>query len=116
MKRIRLAGAAGLALLLAACGSGVSAPAAVQGAWGADCSHPEVKFDGGKLTVYADGKTYGLKSAALDNGQLTVTYDSDAGPITEVYAFDGQSLRMDHGTYNGASVTWEKAPMSKCAG
>jgi hypothetical protein len=74
-----------------------------------------VKFDGGRLTVFADDKTYDLKSAALDNGALTVAYDSAAGPITEVYAFDGQTLRMDHGTYSGASVQWEKAPMSKCS-
>ncbi len=116
MKFNRLAGFAGLALLLAACGGGVHAPDAVQGTWGADCSHPEVKFDGGKLTVFADDKTYDLKSAALDNGALTVGYDSAAGPVTEVYMVEGQTLRMDHGTYNGASVQWEKAPMTKCPG
>ncbi len=102
---------------LAACGGGgggVQAPAEVAGTWGADCSQPFVKFDGGKITVFPDKATYDLKSAALQNGQLTVAYQSGHGAVSEVYVLAGQTLRLDHGTYGGAEVTWEKAPMNKC--
>ena len=116
MTRAMMAGVTALALLLSGCGGGgVKAPDAVQGTWGADCTQPFVKFDGGKMTVFPDKATYALKSASLAGGQLTVGYDSPQGAITEVYVQDGQTLRLDHGTYAGTEATWEKAPMNKCS-
>jgi len=97
-----------------AAAGGVQAPAAVAGTWGVDCSEPFVKFDGGQITVFPDQKTYALKSATLTSGQLTVSYESAAGSVTEVYAQEGSTLRLDHGTYGGAEATWHKQPMNKC--
>lgn len=114
MKRARIAGSLALMLLLAGCGGGVKAPAEVAGTWGADCTQPFVKFDGGKITVFPDKATYDLKSATLAGGQLTVAYDSPKGAITEVYVQEGQTLRLDHGAYGGTEATWQKAPMNKC--
>jgi hypothetical protein len=121
-------GALALTTLLTACGghsgggggaaaveTGVQAPVAVLGTWGADCSQPFVKFDGGKMTVFPDKATYDLKSATLAGGQLTVAYATAAGAVTEVYVQDGQTLRLDHGNYGGSDATWEKAPMNKCS-
>ncbi len=103
------------ALLVTGCGGGgVKAPAEVAGTWGADCSTPFVKFDGGKVTVFPDNATYSLKSATLQGGQLTVGYDSAQGAVTEVYVLDGQTLRLDHGNYGGTDATWHKAAMNKC--
>jgi hypothetical protein len=111
------------AALLAGCGGGgngasatggAQVPAAVAGTWGADCAEPFVKFDGGQITVFPDQKTYALKSASLSGGQLTVSYDSAAGSVTEVYVQEGASLRLDHGNYGGADATWHKQPMNKC--
>jgi hypothetical protein len=108
-----------MAVALAGCGGGagggVQAPGVVAGTWGADCSQPYVKFDGGQMTVYPDKATYPLKSADLAGGNLTVTYDSAAGAVSEVYAIEGDTLRLDHGTYAGSEATWHKAPMKKCA-
>jgi hypothetical protein len=109
--------AAGLvaAALLSACGGGgVQAPAEVAGTWGADCTQPFLKFDGGKLTVFPDKATYQLKSATLQGGQLTVAYTSAQGAVSEVYVLDGQTLRLDHGNYGGTDATWHTAPMNKC--
>ena len=114
MRQTRIAGGLALTLLLAGCGGGVKSPAEVAGTWGADCSQPFVKFDGGKITVFPDHATYALKSATLAAGQLTVAYDSPQGAITEVYVQEGQTLRLDHGTYGGTEATWQKAPMNKC--
>ncbi|HEY5072880.1 MAG TPA: hypothetical protein VII63_12710 [Caulobacteraceae bacterium] len=102
--------------LLAGCGGGggVTAPAEVAGTWGADCTQPFVKFDGAKITVFPDKATYDLKSAALAGGQLTVAYDTAQGAVSEVYLLQGQTLRLDHGTYGGSQATWHKAPMNKC--
>ena len=114
--RWRIAGALGVAISLCACGGGgVKAPEAVQGTWGADCAQPFVKFDGGKLTVFPDKQTYSLKSADLQNGQLTVAYQSAQGPVSEVYVQEGPTLRLDHGTYGGTEAAWHKAPMNKCS-
>lgn len=103
---------------MAACGGGggggVQAPAQVQGTWGADCSSPFVAFKGGQITVFPDKTTYTLKSASLAGDQLTVGYDSSQGAVQEVYALEGQTLRLDHGTYAGVEATWHKAPMNKC--
>jgi hypothetical protein len=96
-------------------GGGVQAPAQVEGTWGADCSAPFVAFKGGQITVFPDKATYALKSASLAGDQLTVAYDSAQGAVQEVYALEGQTLRLDHGTYAGTDATWHKAPMSKCA-
>ncbi len=102
-------------LALAGCGGGVRAPAEVQGTWGADCTQPFVKFSGGDIQVFADNATYRLKSATLADGNLTVAYDTPQGAVSEVYAFDGQTLRLDHGTYAGTEADWHKQPMNKCS-
>jgi len=117
MNLSKITGGIALAMLLTACGGGggVQAPAAVQGTWGADCTTPYVKFDGGKVTVFPDNATYVLKSATLQGGQLTVAYDSPQGAVSEVYVQDGQTLRLDHGTYAGTEATWHKGAMNKCS-
>jgi hypothetical protein len=120
-KRMITAGGLAGAMLLAGCGEGgsggggVQAPAEVAGTWGADCSHPYVKFDGSQITVFPDNATYGLKSAVSQGGQVTVAYDTPQGAVSEVYVEEGPSLRLDHGTYAGTDATWHKAPMNKCA-
>jgi hypothetical protein len=117
-KRMMTAGALATAMALAACGGGgggVKAPADVAGTWGADCSHPYVKFDGGKITVFPDNATYDLTSAASQGGQVTVAYTTAQGAVSEVYVEEGPTLRLDHGTYAGTDATWHKAPMSKCS-
>ena len=116
MKAILGVGALVAVALLSACGGGggVQAPAEVMGTWGADCTTPFVKFDGGKMTVFPDKATYSLKTATLAGGQLTVGYDSAQGAVSEVYAVEGPTLRLDHGTYGGSEATWHKAPMNKC--
>jgi hypothetical protein len=96
-------------------GGGVQSPAAVAGSWGADCSQPFVKFDGGKITVFPDKATYSLTSVALTNGRLDVGYASVQGPVAETYIMEGATLRLDHGTYGGAEAAWHKAPMNKCS-
>ena len=102
-------------LALAGCGGGgVQAPAEVAGTWGADCGSPFVQFDGGKVHVFPDKATYDLKSAQLAGGQLTIGYTSAQGEVSEVYVLDGQTLRLDHGTYAGTEATWHTAPMQKC--
>jgi hypothetical protein len=116
MTSTRLAAALALTALLAGCGGGgAQAPSQVAGNWGADCSQPYVRFDGGKITVFPDKATYVLKSAALAGGQLSVAYDTSQGAVTEVYVLDGQTLRLDRGTYAGTEATWHKAPMNKCS-
>lgn len=104
------------ALVLAGCGgSGVKAPDAVQGTWSADCSTPFVKFDGGTLHMYPDKADYALKSATLNGSNLEISYDTPQGAVAETYVLEGDTLRLDHGTYGGAQATWHKAPMKKCA-
>ena len=120
MMRTRAVAALAAAVLLAACGGGgggggVQAPDQVQGTWGADCSSPFVAFKGGQITVFPDKQTYALKSASLAGAQLTVGYDTAQGAVQEVYAVEGPTLRLDHGTYGGTEATWHKAPMNKCA-
>lgn len=103
------------AAALAGCGgSGVQAPSQVAGTWGADCSQPYVKFAGGEITVFPDKATYSLKSATLAGGLLTVAYEPQSGPVTEVYVLEGSTLRLDHGTYGAGEATWHKAAMNKC--
>jgi hypothetical protein len=115
MKRLVSGVALAAMVLLGGCGGGgVQAPSQVAGTWSADCSQPFVKFDGGKMTVFPDKTTYDLKSATLQGDQLTVAYQSAQGAVSEVYVLAGQTLRLDHGNYAGADVTWEKAPMNKC--
>ena len=102
-------------IALAGCGQGgVDAPSVVAGAWGADCATPFVKFEGSKMTVFPDNATYTLKSASYENNQLTVSYTSGQGEVSEVYVMEGATLRLDHGSYGGTEATWEKAPMNKC--
>ena len=101
--------------MVSGCGrGGVPAPQQVVGTWGADCASPFVTFKDGEITVIPDKASYALKSAQLTNGQLTVAYDTPQGAISEVYALEGQTLRLDHGTYAGAEAVWHKASMSKC--
>src|SRR3954470_18511882 len=100
--------------VLAACSGGVQAPKEVAGEWGADCSHPFVQFEGSNIKVFPDNATYKLKAAAIANNQLTVTYDTKQGAVTEVYVVEGSTLRLDHGNYGGTDATWHKAPMNKC--
>jgi hypothetical protein len=115
-KRMMTAGVLAATMALAACGGGgVQAPADVAGTWGADCSQPFVKFDGGKMTVFPDKATYNLTSATSQGGQVTVGYTTAQGAVSEVYVEDGPTLRLDHGTYAGADATWHKAPMTKCS-
>jgi hypothetical protein len=103
------------ATALAGCGgSGAAAPDTVQGTWAADCSSPFVKFDGGTIHVYPDNADYKLKSATLNGANLDVAYDSPQGSVSETYVMDGDTLRLDHGTYGGQEATWHKAPMKKC--
>ena len=117
MRRISVAGALAGALWLAACGGGgVQAPDAVAGAWGRDCSQPpQVTFAGGSITVSVYKATFALKSATLAGGQLTVAYDTPQGAVSEVYVLDGQTLRLDHGTYAGTDATWHVGAMNKCS-
>ena len=117
-KQTMTAGVLTAAMALTACGGGaggVQAPADVAGTWGADCSQPFVKFDGGKMTVFPDKATYDLTSATSQGGQVTVGYTTAQGPVSEVYVEDGATLRLDHGTYAGTDATWHKAPMTKCS-
>jgi hypothetical protein len=121
-KRMMTAGMLAATMALTACGGGsgghaggVQAPADVAGTWGADCSQPFVKFDGGKVTVFPDKATYDLTSAASQGGQVTVGYTTAQGAVSEVYVEDGPTLRLDHGTYAGTDATWHKAPMTKCS-
>ncbi len=106
----------GAALLLSGCGGGggAQAPSQVTGTWGADCTTPFVKFDGGKITVFPDKATYSLTSVGLVGDQLTVGYKGSEGPVSEVYVLEGATLRLDRGTYSGNEATWHKAPMNKC--
>ena len=106
------------ALALAGCGgggSGVKAPDQFQGVWGADCASPFIKFDGGRIHAYPDNADYDLKSAALNGTNLDIAYDTPQGAITETYVVEGDTLRLDHGTYGGQEATWHKAPMKKCS-
>jgi hypothetical protein len=115
MKRFATLTGLAFATLLAGCGGGgPQAPSEVVGTWAADCSQPFVKFAGDKITVFPDHATYDLKSASLAGGQLTVSYATAEGAVSEVYVQDGQTLRLDHGNYGGSDATWHKAPMKKC--
>lgn len=114
IRNLALCGAAALS----ACGgggSGVQTPDQVQGVWAADCATPFVSFAGDKIHVYPDNATYDIKSAALQGSNLVVSYDTPQGAITETYALEGNTLRLDHGTYSGQEATWHKAAMSKCS-
>ncbi len=115
MKLFKLGAVCALAAALSACGGGVKAPDEVAGTWGADCTNPFVKFDGGKITVFPDKATYDLTSAAIANGELTVGYKSPQGEISEVYVIAGDTLRLDRGVYGGTEAKWGKMPMGKCA-
>ena len=102
-------------LFLAACGrGGSSTPDVLQGTWSSDCSVPFIKIDGGTLHVYPDDADYDLKSAKLDGTNFIVSYDSKAGPVTETYVYENNTLRLDKGTYGGMEATWHKQPMNKC--
>ncbi len=95
-------------------GGGVQAPDSVVGTWGADCTQPFVRIEKSQIYVFPDKATYPLKAASLAGGALTVAYDASTGPVSEVYAVEGATLRLDHGTYGGSEATWHKAPMQKC--
>jgi|ERR1700709_679456 len=100
-------------LALAACGRG-GTPSEIEGKWAADCAAPFVSFSGDTIHVYPDDADYKLKSAALDGGKFTVSYDSKSGPVTETYVLDAGKLRLDKGSYGGMEAVWHKQPMGKC--
>lgn len=112
--KTNIVGLAVVGLALAGCGSGVQAPANVQGTWGADCSSPFIKIGESQIHVYPDNADYDLKSVKLDGANLTLGYDSAAGAVTETYVIEGDTLRLDHGLYAGSEATWHKQPMKKC--
>ena len=86
----------------------------MQGVWGADCAAPFVAFKGGTIQMFADKATYPLKAAALNGPNLQVEYDTPQGKIAETYVLDGETLRLDRGTYSGTEAVWHKQPMRKC--
>jgi len=108
--------AAGLVLALGACGgSGAGVPDQFAGTWGADCSSPFVKFDGGTVHVFPDNADYSIKSATLTGNDLKVAYDTkDRGTVTDTYESQGSTLRLTKTEAAGGEATWDKAPMSKC--
>lgn len=105
-----------VAAALAGCGgSGVAVPDQFAGTWGADCSAPFVKFDGGIVRVFPDNMDYSIKSATFAGGELKVAYDTkDRGTVTDTYASEGSTLRLTKTAAAGGEATWDKAPMSKC--
>lgn len=104
------------ALALAGCGgSGAGVPDQFAGTWGADCSSPYVKFDGGTVHVYPDRADYKIKSAALEGSDLKVAYDTPNGQLTDIYASEGATLRLTKTiAAGGQEAVWIKMPMSKC--
>lgn len=113
--RTKFMGLAALGVVLAGCGSGVQTPANVQGTWGADCASPFIKIGESQIHVYPDNADYDLKSVTLQGGNIVFGYDNGSGAVTETYAIEGGTLRLDHGVYGGSEATWHKQPMKKCA-
>jgi len=110
----RLCVLSGVAFLVTACGGSINTPEAVRGVWAADCTRPFVSFSQDSIHVYPDNATYALEQASFDGNNLTVKYSSPQGTVIETYVKSGDTLRLDHGTYNGVEATWHKAPMNKC--
>lgn len=108
--------AAGVALISGCSGggSGVEAPEQLRGTWSSDCTNPFVRIEEDKIHVYPDKQTYALKSAALNGSDFAVSYDTPQGTISEVYAVEGETLRLARGNYGGQEATWNKQPMRKC--
>jgi hypothetical protein len=97
-------------------GSGVTIPAQFVGTWGADCASPFVRFNAdGTIHVYPDKADYTLKAAALEGADLKVTYPSSNGEMTDVYASEGETLRLTKTIAGGQEATWDKRPMNKCS-
>ena len=103
-----------LAACLSGCDNGASTPDSVQGTWGADCSKPFIKIEGGKIHVYPDDADYTLKTATFDGTHLVLGYDTAEGAATETYVFAKDTLRLDRGHYTGMDATWHKQQMQKC--
>lgn len=112
--KVKFLGLMAASMVLAGCGSGVQAPASVQGTWGADCTSPFIKIGESQIHVYPDKADYDLKSVKVDGANVTFGYNSSAGAVTETYVIEGDTLRLDHGTYAGSDATWHKQPMKKC--
>ena len=99
----------------ASAGDGISVPAQFAGSWGADCNSPWVRFDPGKVHDFPANADYPLKAAALDGGNLKVTYTRPDAEVTDTYASDGTTLTLTKtATAAGGEAEWHKAPMSRC--
>lgn len=92
----------------------VSVPAELIGTWAEDCDRPGVRLTATQIEVYADGQTYDLTEAALEGDRFTVAYASPNGSYRETYSFDGETLDLASGTYEGTEVVWDKPAMRRC--
>ena len=73
-----------------------------------------MSFTQDSIHVYPDHATYSLDYVTFDGNNLTVKYSGAQGVVTETYVKSGETLRLDHGTYNGVDATWNKRPMDRC--
>lgn len=89
-------------------------PAPVRGVWGVDCASPLVSFTETSIHLYADNGTYALQAVTFDGNDLNVKYTSPRGAVSETYLKSGETLRLDHGTYAGADMAWNKHAMNRC--
>jgi hypothetical protein len=130
MRRLLIAAAA--AALLTSCGeqaggadddgggSGAQTAAAgaipqqMHGTWAADCAQPFVRVEANRVHVYPDNQTYDVKTAALNGAEFSVTYQSAQGEMTDVYAVEGETLRLARTEVGGQQMTWQKQPMRRC--
>jgi hypothetical protein len=102
-------------LVAAACGgAAVSLPVPVRGIWGNNCASPVIRLTEDSIHIYADNATYALTGATFNGNDLTIRYASARGEVSETYMKSGETLRLDHGTYAGADIAFNRHAMNRC--
>ena len=110
------------AALLVGCGAekrdrGATVPAQFAGTWSSDCASPFVTFDDDGVTAHPVTKPYALTDAKVNGATFRVSYVNPdvQGPVTDVYAVEGDTLRLTATEVGGKTVaTWKKVAMSRC--